>query len=429
MNRFVFSRGVFLIGSLLLIGASISCNLLIFRSMASTTHEVIIFLIFGLVYDSFKVTFAVVIKDLYAAQSYVIAFFMLISWLLLTAVSMITGFVFLTNMTEKTVMESVEQSPRYQRLEASLITTETQINSLSLFSLGSDEKTRKELVSLEERLEEYRSQPAIDSAGRSNPQVGNVGRRTGECIGKWGHYYNSYCPGLKRFWKDIAAKKQILDTYNAKHKEYLSALATRGRIQTELDKLPNNTNVGGTVHLIFNTVAKLFGWTKATAKTSVLFSLSTFSEILATIAILGFIVLGPLTAPVQAFPTVGSVTNPTVENVAKLLPRSPVSLKKTSPTRATQQLKMETNVSDELLDKLFQQATVDLTAIESKKGIKMPKLVPSLYGLNNWTVLQGVVLTRDQKENFQMQWLDLGLIEPTESNNGSKTYRTIGLEI
>lgn len=413
MNRFISVRGVLLLGGLALLSVSIAFNFRLFVSFAHTTFEFIAFAILGLAFDVIKIAFALSAGVLWSQlHRYVISVLVSLSWVFLTAVSMITGFAFLSDMSYEKETENIKESESYQRISEAVASSQAQVDLLSIYaSTASVDKDSNKLNSLKKELENYRNKPAYNSVG---VQYGTVGSSVKGCTNPRSFYY-SYCSKIFRLNDEIDAKTTFINNQDMKHGEYLSAVEVLAERELQLANLSAGGSVAS-VGNIFISIGQLLDLEPVLAKNYSLFTVSCTAEIFATLALIVFTSLLPL---VPIVPSTTQFGNAQLTNYAPPTYKHPgqVFVQKPSVGSLLQRLPSFGHWSANDDDQLIKQA---------RKALLLGLIKPSGYGLRKWARENGKVLRDSSITAFQRRWLEEGLIEECQSKNGSNTYRLIG---
>lgn len=413
MNRFVSVRGFLLIGGLALLSVSIIFNFQLFVSFSHTITEFIVFAIMGLAFDVLKMSFALSAGVLWnQLQRPILSIFVSLSWVFLTAVSMVSGFAFLSNMTYDKESESIRESESYKRISEAVVSSQAQADLLSIYaSTTTVDKASNKLNSLKKELANYRNKPAYNSVGI---QYGTVGSSVKGCTNPRSFYY-SYCPKIFRLNDEIDAKTAFINEQEMKHGEYLSAVEVLAERELQLANLA----AGGSVASVGNTfisIGQLLDLEPVLAKNYSLFTVSCTAEVFATLALIVFISMLPL---VPVVPSPMQFGNAQLTNYVPPNYKHPgqVFVQKSSVGSLLPRLPSFGHWSANDDDQLIKQA---------RKALLLGLIKPSGYGLRKWGRENGKVLRDSSITAFQRRWLEEGLIEECQSKNGSNTYRLIG---
>ena len=309
-------RGTIFIVGIALFGISLMCNFLLYSSFSDDLLYQSTYAGMGIAFDVTKLCMAFSIGlCFYALQAYVFAAIAAIFWLVLTTISIISAFGFMSVVNNKMENQALVSSTIFKSAENALSASQSKLDGLSKFA---DEPSflaaQKNVERLTQSKLNFMQATAKNSVGAS---AGSVGSRVGTCEGA-GYYVKKYCPQIDDFQKQIDAENVVIKGYQA----YLGALAAKN---TRLDALTgmdvSNANVSSHIHPMFVGLAALFSTKAERVKYLFLIISSILCELLGSFSLVLYSRLDSLETHTQSVESHAQSVQGHTENGQKQMPK------------------------------------------------------------------------------------------------------------
>jgi len=254
MNQLASLRGTIFIAGIALFGISVMCNFLLYSSFSDDLLYQSTYAGMGIAFDVTKLCMAFSIGlCFYALEAYIFATIAGVFWLVLTAISIISAFGFMSVVNNQMENHALVSSAIFKSAENALDTSQARMDDLSKFA---DESTflasQKNVMVLTQAKQDFMQSTATNSVGSA---AGSVASRVGACAGS-GYYVRKYCPQIDDFQKQIDAENVIIQG----HQAYLGAMAAKNnRLDAMLGMDVSNSNVSSHLHPMFIGLATLLG--------------------------------------------------------------------------------------------------------------------------------------------------------------------------
>ena len=337
-------KGSLIFLSLILGGMGLFCNAYFYGSFGGVNDFSGSYAIIGLAFDLAK--FALVPVGVY--------FFMRAqtleaslaggAWLVLTIISLVAAFGFLSLKNSEYEATALTQSTAFESAKSQVESANVKVEALSKFAnSNANDNALQTKAELEAQLNSLWSAPARNSLGH---KIGmSVQAKLGSCPGRsW--YHKTYCPKITAIEQQIAQQKSKTGGYE----QYLAALAFRDNALKQLTNL--NVDVTGSYHPVFENVAVLLGIHPNNAKVVFIATSAFVLELLASLLIF-------LRSRLSFFPKkrIFEGDAQSVNDDAQSVPKM-----SSSPVNSShaQSVKNDAQSVDEVLQRLFDKVKNDL---------------------------------------------------------------------
>lgn len=254
-NPIFFSWLHFLAVVLLFIG--VACNIVFYTSFATSFFSGAVYTLLGAVFDLIKISLVVLFS--FFIFNYMVRYAIIagIIWVVLSIISLLAAFGFISNINYDLEKQQIKQSNIYQSANNQLETANNNINELAIYADANQVASAKQSInSLNTELSNYLNSSALNSNG---VKAGTVASKIGDCSGS-SYDIRAYCPKYQELQAALLDQEKIINGNN----QYLAAIEHRNSIQQSLESL-DAVNSEITVAPVFYGLATLISTTNVQA--------------------------------------------------------------------------------------------------------------------------------------------------------------------
>jgi len=270
-------KGSLIFLSLVLGGMGLFCNAYFYGSFGSVNDFSGSYALIGLAFDLAKFALVPVGVYFFARAQILEASLAGGAWLVLTIISLVAAFGFLSLKNSEYEAAALAQSTAFESAKAQVESANAKVEALSKYanSQASDAALQTK-AELEAQLNILWSAPAKNSLGH---KIGmSVQAKLGNCPGSsW--YHKTYCPKITALEQQIAQAQSKVGGYD----QYLAALAFRDNALKQLSEL--NVDSTSSYHPVFENIAVLLGIHPNNAKVAFITTSAFVLELLASLLI------------------------------------------------------------------------------------------------------------------------------------------------
>ncbi len=405
MNKNDTRAGIFLIIGLGLLIISMLFNYSAFSTFSNVVKQQAAFIGMALLFDSLKIASAIECKNIWHRGNEVIATFTFLALILLTGVSIVAGYVYLSNVTHAKTSDNIKESLSYKMSLESVNNAQSSANSLIQFASQSQASTKNaRLTEIEKQITEYNTTPVRNYNKHVVGTFGSMNR-----CGQGQSKYNLFCSEVDSLNKE----KYKINNWLANHGAYLSAITIVGQRQQSFIELGNGTSNVGLVdgHQLepFVSFSRWFTVSYIVAESYSMFVLAVMCELFATLCFVVYSlsnsrpIIGSLMTKLnrQSKQTAIHRKSPSVVSFDENL--SVIEHEKKAPSLNRKPLILSDNSYDRITDMVT-------------NGV----CPPTLHSLRKHHGM-----TKRQVDTYQSKWIDDGIIESYDRGNGISTYRLV----
>lgn len=274
-------RGFMLIAGLFFLIIGIVLNFMLYASFSDDPYYRSAYISMGLGFDITKSMMLIVAILLWLLTFYILSTFAWLFWGVLTTISILAGFGFMTVVQNEAESAALLASAKFQAAKADVDTATRQVEQLSRYANALQAQlAQSKIDELDEQLARIWDAPAYNSL---NQKTGKTVRfQLSDCPGTtW--YHRKYCTQIQTLQIDIKEQQILVDKHNA----YLAALAHKETMLKKLSEL-DVTKVGITSHIhpMFFGISQLTDHAAKVIKFFFLFSSSIVAELLSSFCLL-----------------------------------------------------------------------------------------------------------------------------------------------
>ncbi len=397
--------GIFVVIGLGLLFISMLFNYTAFSTFSNVFYQQASFIFMALLFDSLKITVSISVRNLWSMGNYIIASFAFFAFISLTSISIIAGYVYMSNVDSQRAAENLKESLSYKMSLGSINQAQSEVDSLIKFSSTQQASTKKaKLVEIEKQVAEYNSTP-----------VKNYNKKIVGTFGQWNKcgrgqsLYNIFCSEIKA----LDEEKASIHNWLNQHDSYLNAVAIVGQRQEKFIKLGNNNMNVGLVDRIqlepFISFTRWFNVNYDVAVSRSMFVLAVLCELLATLC---FVIFSIFSTKSLFSALTSKKTNKIDMTENRKEPIGVVSFDGILNNQVNEKKETSTRPST------FTHTDSEYDRITSIVALGVcPPTLHSLRKRHN--------LTKKQVDIYQHRWLEDGLIQGVDMNNGISTYKLV----
>lgn len=395
---------IFLIG-----GFSMLCNFTFYASFAVGINALALGC-FGLISDTTKLVAAKTFSESSInPEKKGAGFSGFLIWTVTTILSFFAMYGFLSGVLQSHDNTQLKASHAYESGLIAINNAQHKVEGLASYAnSGNAEAAKLEKQRLKKELKDYIAQPALNGKGVA---WGTIASTTGNCSKKTSYYVKAHCPKIEALEAEIEVQSAIIKGYG----RYTSATSYLEKTSVKLSDL---TAGGDTVHAAFRDIGDVVGISHQLVKIIVLGMLALIAEFTTSYFI--YLLTSVFGNPDRLAYDEGTVSEQ-YQNPHKMVSVSQSIVNKSFRKPILNRL-LTLNDS---VDKRFKHATKALNnpVRNDKTGKWSTEIIPSKYGITAWCKQNRGAIPNSLVISWQEQWLEMGLIEPCKSKNGSDTYR------
>ena len=394
--------GIFLVIGLGLLFISMLFNYTAFSTFSNVLIQQASFIFMALLFDSLKIATSITVRILWSWGNYIIAFFAFLAFILLTGVSIIAGYVYMSNVDSQRTAENLKDSLSYKMSLESINQAQATVDSLIKFSSTQQASAKKaKLIEIGKQIAKYNSTKVKNSHKKVVGTFGQWNR-----CGRGQSLYNIFCSEIKA----LDEEKASIHNWLNQHDSYLNVVAIVSQRQEKLLELGNNMNVGLVDRIQqepFISFARWFNVSYDVAVSHSMFFLAVLCELLATLC---FVIS-------SIFSTKSLFSAFTPKKTTKI-DMTDIRREPTGVVSFDGVLNSQNNEENETSTRqsTFTHTNSEYDRITSIVALGVcPPTLHSLRKRHN--------MTKKQVDIYQNKWLDDGLIRKVNMTNGISTYK------
>jgi hypothetical protein len=380
-------------------------NYTAFSTFSNEFLQQLSFVFMALLFDSLKITMSISVRSLWSLKHYIIAFFAFVAFILLTGISIIAGYVYLSNVDSQRAAENLKDSTHYKMTLESVAQAQTEVDSLIQFSSIKQATTKNaRLIAIKKEVAGYNATPVKNY---NKVVVGTFGQWN-KC-GKGQSRYNLFCSELQT----LAAEKESILVWLEQHDSYKSSVAIVGQRQQTLVELGNgNTKVGLADRIQLEPFISFTRWLSvsyAVALSHSMFFLAVLCELLASLCFV-----------IYSLFSTKSLLNTFTSKKTSQIDMTDNRLKTTNIVSFDGVLDGQIDEKKKTSSKQTTFAHTDNEYDRITSIVALGVCPPTLHSLRKHHNM-----TKKQVDIYQNKWLEDGLIEKVDKTNGISTYRLV----